>query len=108
MGNIILPGDEACPSCSHDAILVLLCPCLAELWQFKVMSADGPTSGRDSGPRKLVWGQVQLANTTMSILSFSPSNWMSFLSILPSIVALRDWNSTLGKAFPEFFLGLSS
>ena len=44
MRNIILPGDEACPGCSHDAILVLLCPCLAELWQFKVMSADGPTS----------------------------------------------------------------
>ena len=44
MRNIILPGDEACLGCSHDAIFVLLCPSLAELWQFKVMSADGPTS----------------------------------------------------------------
>ena len=48
MRNIILCGDEACPGCSsRDAILVPLCPCLAELWLVKVMSADGPTSGRD-------------------------------------------------------------
>ena len=63
MRNIILPGDEACPDCSRDAILVPLCPCLAELWLVKVMSADGPTSEGKvfymcSGPRKLVWGQV--------------------------------------------------
>ena len=47
MRNIILPGDEACPGCSCDAILVPLCPYLAELWLVKVMSADGPASGRD-------------------------------------------------------------
>ena len=47
MRNIILPGDVACPGCSRDAILVPLCPCLAELWPVKVMSADGPASGRD-------------------------------------------------------------
>ena len=29
MRDIILPGDEACPGCSRDAILVSLCPCLA-------------------------------------------------------------------------------
>ena len=108
MRNIILPGDEACPSCSCDAILVPLCPCLAELWLVKVMSADGPTSGRDIlhvaaqgslfGARfrqpMLPWGHFEL---------FS-SKWMSFLSILPSIVALGAWYSTLGLAFPEFFL----
>ena len=38
---------EACPGCSRDAILVPLCPCLAELWPVKVMSADGPASGRN-------------------------------------------------------------
>ena len=47
MRDITLPGDEACPGCSRDAILVPLCPCLAELWPVKVMSADGPASGRD-------------------------------------------------------------
>ena len=46
MRNIILPGDEACPGCSRDAILVPLCLYLAELWLVKVMSADGPASGQ--------------------------------------------------------------
>ena len=47
MRDITLPGDEACSGCTRDAILVPLCPCLAELWPVKVMSADGPASGRD-------------------------------------------------------------
>ena len=103
MGNIIF---EACPSCSHDAILVLLCPCLAELWQFKVMSADGPTS---EGEVFYMEGSLFGARFRQPVLprfhfELFPSKWMSFVSALPSIVALGAWYSTLGVAFPEFLL----
>ena len=109
MRNIILPGDVACPGCSLDAILVPLCPCLAELWPVKVMSADGLASEgevfymkwpKEAGLGPFLGSQCYHG----AILSFSPSKWMSFLSILPSIVALGAWYSTLGVVFPEFFL----
>ena len=81
---------------------------MAELWPVKVMSVDGPASGQDIlhvvaqgswfgaifRQPVLPWGHFELF----------PSKWMSFLSILPSIVALGAWYSTLGVAFPGFFL----
>ena len=77
MRDIILPCDEACPSCSRDAILVPLCPCLAELWPVKVMSADGPPQGeifymkwpKEAGLGPFLGSQCYHG----VILSFSPS-----------------------------------
>ena len=108
MRNIILPGDEACPGCSRDAILVPLCPCLAELWLVKVMSADGPVWGQDIlhvvAQGSLFGARFRQPMLSWVILSIFLSNWISYLSTLPSIVALEAWYSTLGVVFPEFFL----
>ena len=112
MRNIILPGDEACPDCSRDAILVPLCPCLAELWLVKVMSADGPTSGRDIlhvaaqgslfGARfrqpMLPWGHFELFPWQLDEFSVHPAQYCGSGSLV--------FHS--GGGFSRVFPGLSS
>ena len=78
------------------------------LWFVKVMSADGSASGRNIeqvvAQRSLFGARFRQPVLPWGHFELFSSKWMSFLSILPSIVALGAWYSTLRVAFPEFFL----